>query len=514
LSIPSGHFNHGLLGYDAVVYGEPGPHVRLWVKELSGGVPRPVSPPNRTVRDFAWSPDGKTFALQVTEGTDWISSRNFRRLYTMPASGGDLTLLARTEGRLGPMAWSPDGGYLAVVGATSLRDSTAQSLFVIPAAGGEALDLTAGYEGSVLWVGWRNPATLLFGAIEGTRTVINRIGPAGGANERVVGGGNESFVFITLGINPGLSLDARGTTFAAPMNTATHADELYVGTTDGSQLRRLTNHNGFIEQIRLAKQETIEWKAADGLRIDGVLIHPLEQRAGVRYPLVVIPHGGPEGAATHPFFGLTFPQAPGQVFAARGYVVLYPNYRGSIGRGVAFSRANHRDIGGKDLEDILSGIDHLVALGLVDSDRIAIQGVSYGGYLAALAAARHSNRFKAAIASAPVTNWYSYIGSNFDPVHQTLGYWDLWWYEHVGLLSDRSPVAHIHKNWTPLHLDHGMLDDNVPFHQSVELYQALRFAGAESRLVLYPREGHDYVEEAHRIDVIQRYLDWLDRHLH
>jgi dipeptidyl aminopeptidase/acylaminoacyl peptidase len=500
-------------GYDAVVDGDAGPHVRLWVKNLVGGMPQAITPADRTVRDFGWSPNGRVFALQVTEDTDWISARNFRRLYTVSAGGGELKPLTRTEGRLGPMAWSPDGSWLAFVGATSLRDSTAQSLFVVPASGGEAVDLTADYEGSVLWVGWRDASTLLFGAVEGTRAVLNRIGRTGGAIERVAGGREESFVFITLGISTGLSLDADARTFAAPMNTAKHPDELYVGQTDGRQPRRLTNHNAFIERIRLARQEMIEWKGADGLRIEGILIHPLEERAEVRYPLVVIPHGGPEAASQQAFSGLTYPQQPGQVFAAHGYAVLYPNYRGSIGRGVAFSRANHGDLGGKDLEDILRGIDHLVARKLVDPDRVAIQGASYGGYLAALAAALHSDRFKAAIASAPVTNWYSYVGSNFDPVHQTLGYWDLWWYEHPGLLMDRSPVAHVRKNWTPLHIDHGASDQDVPLLQSKELYQALRFAGAKTRLVVYPREGHDYVEEAHRVDVIRRYLEWLDQHL-
>lgn len=410
------------------------------------------------------------------------------------------------------MAWSPDGAYLAFVGATSLRDSTGQSLFVVPAVGGEAVDLTSGYEGAVLWVGWRDPATLLFGAIEGTRTALNSVGPAGGNLARVVGGREESFIFIQIGVSAGLSLDASRRMFAAPMNTTTHAEELYVGTTDGRQLRRLTHHNGFLERSRLARQETIEWTAADGLRIEGVLIHPLDERTGVRYPLVVILHGGPHAAAVNSF-DLTYPQGPGQVFAGRGYAVLYPNFRGSIGRGVAFSRASQGDLGGKDLQDVLAGVDHLIRKGLVAADRVAIQGHSYGGYLAALAAGRYSDRFKAAIAAAPITDWTSYIGSCREPVHETLALWNLWWYERPGLLSERSPLAHVRRDWTPLLMDHGMLDEEVPFLQSVQLYQALRFAGAEVRLVAYPREWHAYVEEAHQIDVIQRYLEWLDRHL-
>lgn len=500
-------------GYDADVYGEPGAHVRLWVQSLDGGGARPVTPPDRTVRDFAWSPEGEAFALHVTEGTDRTSDWNFRRLYRMPAGGGELALLARTEGPLGPMAWSPDGAWLAFVGATSLRDPAPQSVFVVPAGGGEALDHTAGYEGSAVWVAWLDAGTVLFGAIEGTRTVINQVPASGGAMERVLGGGEESFAFFGVEIDPGLSLDIRTAMFAAPMATPSRPEELYVGSVDGRRLRRLTRHNAFIDGIRLARQETIEWEGANGLWIEGVLVHPLEERAGVRHPLVVVPHGGPEEASLDSWFGLTWPQAPAQLFAAHGYAVLLPNYRGSIGRGVAFSQANQRDLGGRDLDDILRGIDHLVARGLVDPDRVAIQGHSQGGYLATLAAGLHSDRFRAAIASAPVTNWISYIGSYDNAVHTTLSHWDLWWYEHPGLMWDRSPVAHVHRDWTPLHIDHGILDEEVSFLQSKELYQALRLAGAEVRLVLYPREGHEYVEEAHQIDVMRRYLEWLDAHL-
>lgn len=503
-------------GYDAVVYGEPGAHVRLWIQSLRGDAARPLTPPNRTVRDLAWSPDGGAFALQVTEGTDWESDWNFRRLYTMPARGGELSLLAPTEGPLGNMAWSPDGAWLAFIGATSLRDPSPQSVFVVPASGGVAADRTVGYEGSAVWVGWLDAETVLFGAIEGTRNMMNRVAVTGGAIEHVLGGGAETFDFLGVDIGTGLSVDARTETFAAPMATATHPDELYVGRTDGRRLRRLTSLNGFIEGIRLARQETIEWEGADGLRIEGILIHPLEEREGVRHPLVVIPHGGPEGSVLDAWIGtgdLIKSQAPAQLFATHGYMVLSPNYRGSIGRGVAFARANQRDLGGRELEDILRGIDHLVAQGLVDPDRVAIQGVSYGGYLAALAAGLHSDRFKAAIASAPPTNWVSYIGSSESAIHTTLSHWDLWWYDHPGLLWDRSPVAHVHRNWAPLHIDHGMLDEVVPYLQSKELYQALRWAGAEVRLVLYPREGHNYVEEAHQIDVMRRFLEWLDLHL-
>lgn len=500
-------------GYDAVVVGQPGRPVRLWVKAVDSGHPRPITPANRTVWSFAWSPDGSRFALQVTENTDRESDWNFRQLCTVPVDGGEPVLLTRTEGPLGSMAWSPDGQWLAFIGSTSLRDKAPESVFVVPAGGGEAVDRTAGYEGSALWVGWLDADTVLFGAIEGTRTWINRVSTAGGSIERRIGSDTTSFVFLGFNIDAGISLDARARTFAAPIASATRPDELHVGTTDGRRLRRLTNHNEKFDGVRFGRQERIQWESTDGLTIEGILVYPLDERPERHYPLVVMPHGGPEMASLDAYFGLTWPQGPVQVYAAQGYAVLAPNFRGSLGRGVAFSRANQRDLGGKELDDILRGIDHLVAKGVADSSRVAIHGMSYGGYLAALAAGLHSRRFKAAIASAPVTNWMSYIGWYDNALHETLAHWDLWWYEHPGLLWDRSPVAHIHRNWTPLLIDHGEVDDSSPPFQSQELYQALRFAGAPVRLVLFPREGHEYVEEPHMVDVMHRYLEWLDLHL-
>jgi dipeptidyl aminopeptidase/acylaminoacyl peptidase len=202
-----------------------------------------------------------------------------------------------------------------------------------------------------------------------------------------------------------------------------------------------------------------------------------------------------------------------QLLATRGYVVLEPNYRGSSGRGVAFGKADQKDLGGKEFDDVLAGIDHLVAQGLVDGSRVGMGGWSYGGYFSGLAATRHSKRFRAAMVGAAITNWISFTGTTEIEHENSLVHWDLWPYEHHALAWERSPMAHTQGSTTATLVVHGKDDTRVPPGQAKELYRALRHAGAQTELVLYPREGHGLQERAHQIDFAKRFLDWFDAHV-
>jgi dipeptidyl aminopeptidase/acylaminoacyl peptidase len=491
---------------DPIVVDEMTPHVRLWVASVVSGKGQAISPANLTVRSFTWSPDSRTLALQATEGTDRRAGSLFRRLYTVSSSGGELRPLTATEGALGPMTFSPDGRRFAFLGATSLNEPEAQSVFVVSASAGVAINRTPEYEGSAEWLAWLDSETILFGATEGIRTVLNRVRADQGGIERVLDASPACFYFP---IAP--SLDASRRMFAAVMHSAMRPDEIHVGTLESPQVRRLTNHNVFIDRLKLAKQEGIEWRGADRWRIEGVLVRPLDERPGRRYPLVVAPHGGPDNVTVDGWN--TWAESPAQVLAARGFFVLRPNYRGSTGRGVAFSRANERDLAGRDFDDILAGIDHLVRLGLVDPDRVGIEGQSYGGYLAAWAATRHSRRFKAAVVNASASNVISHLVVNYDALHSPEVHWGLDWLHNPGLLWDRSPLAHVRSAQTPTLILHGLEDETFSHTLAVEFYRALKLVDVPTRLVLYPREGHEFVEPGHQVDVIRRTLDWLERYL-
>jgi dipeptidyl aminopeptidase/acylaminoacyl peptidase len=427
----------------------------------------------------------------------------FRELGTVSTAGGDLTLLTETPGKLGGMTWSPNGAWLAFVGAVSQNDPLAQSVFVVPAAGGAAVNRTPDYHGSVTSVDWLDNETVTFLANEGTRTTLNRVEARGGDIERIAGGGQQ--------IIGNVSFDGGKEVFAAVVNTATHPNEVYAGNVRRGALERISRHNEWLEDAELARQETIEWMHPDGTRVEGVLVRPLGEQPGTRYPLAMLPHGGPEGVSLDGW--TTRALYPAQVLAASGYAVLMPNYRGSGGRGVAFSKADHRDLGGKEFEDVIAGIDFLSEQGLVDPKRVGSSGTSYGGYFSAWAGTRHADRFAAAITFAGITNWASFTGTTDIPYEMSIVHWDLWWFDNPGLAWDRSPVAHANDSSSPTLVMHGAVDQRVHPAQSLELYQALKINEVPTGLVVYPREPHGLLERAHQLDFMHRIIEWLDRYV-
>jgi len=485
-----------------VPYQGPRP-VRLWVREVEEGEgvgeAVPLTPDDLWVRDFVWAPDSRRLALQMTETGDADANEMFRRIKTTTVDGGDLTSFVETEGKLGPMAFSPDGSRLAWLGATALNDPLAQSLFVAE-EGGTPRNLTPDYEGSLVWLEWPAEATLRFVAIESTRTALRSVPAEGGEFARLAGG--EAEIFQTA------SFAADGRTFAAPTNTARHPNEVFVGSTETGELRRITTHNAFLADVPLGRQETISYTARDGLRIDAVLIHPVDAEPGVRAPLAVLPHGGPEG------FDLdgwgTRALYPEQVLAGQGYAVFLPNYRASGGRGVAFAKGDHRDLGGREFDDVLDGIDHLHEIGVADRDRVGISGTSYGGYFSAWAGTRHPERFRVAIPFAGISNWMSFMGTTDIPLEMSLVHWDLLPWEHPLLMWERSPLAHVDENSTPMVIGHGLVDERVHPEQMMQLHQFLRLRGVPTELVLYPREPHGLLERQHQLDYMRRILEAFD----
>jgi dipeptidyl aminopeptidase/acylaminoacyl peptidase len=227
--------------------------------------------------------------------------------------------------------------------------------------------------------------------------------------------------------------------------------------------------------------------------------------------LVVMPHGGPEGISMDGWN--TRSGYPAQLFASAGFAVFEPNYRGSAGRGVAFGKADQGDLGGKEFDDVLAGIDALVAQGLVDAERVGMGGWSYGGYFSGLAATVHSKRFKAAMVGAAITNWMSFTGTSEIEHENSLVHWKLWPYDQPELVWSRSPMAHAAKSKTPTLIVHGQDDTRVPPEQAKELYRALRHAKVATEVVFYPREGHGLGERAHQIDFMRRFVAWFDTHL-
>lgn len=490
-------------GNDVIVMSEQGTFMRLWIQPIDGER-RAVTPPDRDVHAFAWAPDGEWLAVQITEDPGTDASYMYREIHGVAADGSWIRQLVETEGKLGAMAFSPGGDALAWIGATAFNDPLAQTVFVTPLTdrvASAARPLTDGLEASAVDVGWFDSETLWFVVNEGTRTKLYTVAKDGTRLTQAAGG---EVVFGDA------SFDEQGRTFATSASTASHPAEVFVGE-PGGELRRVTDHNPWLADVALGAQRTVEWVGAEGWTIEGVVVEPVGYQEGRTYPLAILPHGGPEGVSRDGW--VTSPLYPAQLLAGRGYVVLMPNYRGSGGRGVAFSKGDHRDLGGREMEDILAGIDYLAGVGMIDPDRVGISGTSYGGYMSAWAATRHSDRFAVAIPFAGLTNWVSFTGTTDIPVEMSAVHFDLPIQGNMGIYLDRSPVAHLQGADTPTLIGHGLADDRVHPEQSIQLYTLMRLRGIPVELVLYPREPHGLTERAHQLDYMRRVLEWLSRYL-
>lgn len=479
-------------------------HTRLYTIDVKTGNTKLISKSQMTVHDFDWSPDGGQFILAATE-TPLIDDSYMRvKLMTVSSEGGEAKLLVKTEGKLTSPRWSPDGKWISWLGATSMNDPFAGSVFVVPVVGGMSENLHKGYEGTANWLSWQKgkPSTIVFAAIERQATVFRTIS----VPERKQSG------LLTQPLimgSPSFTRDGKWMALAA--NTPKHPNEIFFGESADKPLKRLTNFNPQLNDLQFSDQEIIRWKAKDGWDIEGVIVKPIGYEKGKRYPLVMQPHGGPEAADVNGWYG-TYSRW-GQMLAGKGYVTFYPNYRGSIGRGVQFSKADHRDLMGKEFQDMLDGIDYLVKEGIVDGERVGVGGGSYGGYTSAWAATYGSRYFKAAIAWMGITNWYSMTGTSDIFWENSTVHWDTLMYEAPDLYWNRSPIAHIKNANTPTLIIHGAVDPRVPIGQSHELYTAMKWKGVPVEFVTYPREGHGVSEKAHQLDFMRRFLGWFEKYM-
>lgn len=247
----------------------------------------------------------------------------------------------------------------------------------------------------------------------------------------------------------------------------------------------------------------------DGLEIEGLLTYPVGYQTGKRYPLVLSIHGGPAGVWLQAFIGTPSICGPFAALAARGYAVLRCNVRGSSGYGRAFRRANYQDWGGMDFQDLMTGVDHVIHMGVADPDRLGVMGWSYGGLLTA-SAITQTRRFSAAVVGAGITNLISNAGTADIPSNIP---------EHFGgepgkmlePLCAHSPVLHVKGVNTPTLILHGERDERVPISQGYELYNALKRQGCTVKTVVYPRTPHIPQEPRLNQDVLIRSIQWFDR---
>jgi len=293
------------------------------------------------------------------------------------------------------------------------------------------------------------------------------------------------------------------TSFDHPIETfAAHTAGPTVNALSG--LQQLTHINDGVERI-WGKTDSLNWKN-DGFNVQGWLHFPKNYDPGKKYGLIVLVHGGPAAAAQSGWGGRG--SLTGTAFSALGYFVLEPNPRGSYGQGEAFTAANRKDFGYGDLRDILAGVDEVVGKYPVDPQRVGLTGWSYGGFMTMFAVTQ-TDRFKAAVAGAGISNWKSYYGEN--SIDQWMvPFFGKTVYDDAGIYAKSSAIDYIGKVKTPTLVVVGDRDGECPAPQSFEFWHALRAKGVKTQLVVYPNEGHGFRDPAHRLDVLERALNWFE----
>ncbi len=492
-------------GFNQEVYEEDWRHRAVWVATLKDRDSEPARlPVDGSAFQVHWSPVDDRLALAVAPRPLVDDEYMRQRVLVVSATTGQVEGEVDHAAKLGRIAWSPDGQRLAFIAGVDLHDPAESSLLVATAPGGRAVNLTENFAGHVNRCAWRNPSTLVFMGDVGTASDLFVV-PADGSSPPSAVGLTHGTVFSSFTM-------AEDGAWAAVGGSASHPGEVFVAAPGSTQPRRLTDSNPWLADIRLGRQELIRFKARDGLDLEGILIHPLDREPGSRVPLVLVVHGGPESHYRNGWMSRY--SRPAQVLAARGFAVLYPNYRGSTGRGVEFSLTSQADPAGAEFDDLVDAVDHLVKIGLVDEDRVGVTGGSYGGYATAWCATRFSEKFAAGVMFVGISNKHSKIGTTDIPDEEYYVHARKRVYDDVPFFLQRSPISYAKQGRTPLLIMHGKDDPRVSVTQSKELFRAIKTVGdTPVRLVLYPGEGHGNRKGAARYDYMLRMLRWMEHYL-
>ncbi len=490
-------------GFDQQVEGTWHIISRIHAVPFSGGESRLVTEGPENVWELAWTPDSRQIIYRAGD-TPFIDDKYMHTdNYLVSAAGGQGKKIYDTDGKLELAQMSPDGKYIAWLGAVSYNDPYPHSLFVLNTEKNELKNHHGDFPATGESFVWKDKKNLLVVMTENTQRSLYEVSAKNGKKKKILGDSGPIFGAITL------SADRK--MFATAANTFNHPDEAYLGDLSQKTLQRRSFSNPQLDNLQFGEQETVTWQGPDGLSISGVLIKPVGYQSGQRYPLQVQVHGGPESARLNGWN--TGYNKLCQALAQRGIMVLFPNYRGSTGKGVAFAKGDQGDMMGKEFEDMLAGIDYLDDQGMIDPKKVGLGGGSYGGYTAAWAATKHSERFVVAVMFVGISNQISKGGMTDTPVENAVVHWDGWLYDNMDLVWDRSPLKHIKNAQTPTLILHGENDKRVPLNQAFEMYRALQHYKVTSELVVYPREGHGNRERAHRIDKASRALEWYMKYL-
>ena len=475
----------------------------LHVIDLATKKARRLTQGSFTVANFDWSPDGTEIAFDHRKSPD-------------PSDGGsaDISIVTVADAKLRPLVtqagpdssptFSPDGSRVAFESAMARERFyyTNGYIAVVPRSGGTPVNLTASFDEDPALLDW-GPSGIWVAAGQKTQAGLFRHDPESKAVVRVA--------LETTPIAFGFAFDRGFERVAFTGSSASAFPEVCLASTAGGAVTRLSRLSEQLAGWTLGTSEVISWKSQDGTAIEGVLRRPAGYAPGQKRPLLVLVHGGPTGTSRPSLVGGNYVY-PVEQFLAKGALVLDPNYRGSAGYGETFRSLNVRNLGVGDAWDVLSGVDHLVKLGLVDPARVGVMGWSQGGYISAFLATHDAARFRAVSVGAGISNWVTYyVNTDIHPfTRQYLGAnpWD-----DMEVYLKTSPMTYIKGAKVPVLIQHGDGDRRVPLPNAYELYQGLVDQGVPAKLVVFKGFGHGLNKPKAVRAALEQNLEWFSKHI-
>ncbi len=456
-----------------IVVDEDDRYAQLWIVEIATQQIRQLTKGDRQITSFNWSPDGAqiVFTARTTpKQTENPTTEVFitqTDLKNAPYETARSRQITNGNGEESEPRFSPDGRWISFLAHADGDVNTGPlRIHLVPLTGGGPQVLGRRFDGYISAYRW---------VIDSRRLILL----AGvGVNARIftIGLFDQTPMAMTRdeGVTTGFSMTLDGMNLAYVHENPRMAGEVVLLSARNMIPVLLTRLNPQVESLALGQVESIKWRSNDGTEIEGIVVYPVGYRTGKSYPLLTYLHGGPEQAYTKGFNAAwsAFPQ----IYAANGYAVFMPNFRGSSNYGASFAQANAKLTGKLDHQDVLSGIDHLVKIGIADSNRLAVAGWSYGGYLSAWMIV-HAGRFKCAVYGAGLSNAVSDWGA------------------------------------TPTLIFHGEKDERVPLGQSQEAYRTLKRLGVKTQLVIYPDQGHSLTLPGYQLDKIRREFAWIEKYV-
>jgi dipeptidyl aminopeptidase/acylaminoacyl peptidase len=442
-----------------------------------------------SVNLYGWSPDGKYIAIgaDATEEDDLSFTYD---VYLLELATKEWTKVTDGKGYFAGVSWSPDGNYLGMIGHHKEYENATQAKiwlyhlstkelicttpdWDVPVGDNMVGDFQQGAVSSGLQ--WTSDSQgFYFTASDHGNTVIYYSDRRGAITTVLAG---EQHVY-------GLSVHSESQQAIAAISSPTEIGDLYLLSLAGDgNLEKLTHVNR-LEDVVLSKPEAIEFEGANGWKVHGWLMKPVNFKQGEKYPLILEIHGGP-----HAMYGNTY-MNEFQILAAKGYAVLYVNPRGSHGYGQEFVNAVRSDYGGGDYQDLMLAVDYVLKnYNFIDENRLGVTGGSYGGFMTNWIVG-HTNRFKAAVTQRSISNWISFYGVS------DIGYYFTEWqhaadFRDIQTLWKHSPLAYIEKVETPLLILHSEKDYRCPIEQAEQLFIGLKRLGKQTKFVRFPEENHE-----------------------